>query len=77
MVKCDMGKKAPWGLKRMGRWFYGISKIEKGPICENGQILGGNEDFSIYSFQLKEWSEGITIRKQEEMWDLMGSGISG
>lgn len=53
MVKCDMGKKASRGLKRMERWFYRISKIMKGPICENGQILGGNEDFSIYPFQLR------------------------
>lgn len=26
---------------------------------------------------LRVWSEGVTIRKQEEMWDSMGSGSVG
>lgn len=32
---------------------------------------------SVYSFQLRGLAEGVTIRKQEEMWDLMGLGVSG
>lgn len=38
---------------------------------------GGNGDLSVYSFQLRGSAEGVTIRKQEEMWDLMGLGSVG
>lgn len=49
----------------------------EGPAGQKREVLGGNGDLSVYLFQLKGWSEGATLRKQEEAWDLMGSGVRG
>lgn len=47
----------------MESWFYRVGTIEKSPVCETGQILGGNGDFSVYPFQWRGCLEGVTIQK--------------